>query len=238
MVRLLSCVVVVVGISSCIGVSQKRAASGQASPSLQTCPTGIALAADGLIDDFEDENTQATPLGGRDGFWWTKKDPVGSTLLPESFGPTEGGADGSEFAIHVYGKTAMGADAWGAGFGVNFKARKGGLYDASRYAGISFKARVGAQSTRNIRFQLGDVNTHPDADVCKTCWNHFGKDFTFTTQWKEYRVLFSEASQRPGWGDPRPPSVDPTRLVAIDWSISEGQTYDLWVDDVTFIGCR
>ena len=60
------------------------------------------------------------------------------------------------------------------------------------------------ESTRKARFKIADINTHKDAGICKACWNHFGKDLTLTTEWKEYRVTFSGAEQEPGWGDPRP----------------------------------
>jgi len=206
----------------------------------KSCRAGTRPADDGLIDDFEDGNNQVNVAGGRDGYWWSAHDPKGSTLAPDPFAPSEGGADGSAMAIRATGETAVGdpTDAWGAEFGINFVSQKGGLYDASKYVGISFKARVDDKSTRMVRFKIGDVNTHPDAQMCKTCWNHFGKDMTFTPKWKEYTVLFADARQEPGWGDPRPPSITPNKLTSLDWTVKAGQTYDLWIDDVTFLDCK
>ena len=177
-------------------------------------------------------------MEGRDGYWWPKKDEAGSTIAPEPFAPSEGGADGSAMAMRGAGKTSSGAKAWGAGFGVNFLSQKGALYDASQHAGVAFKARVDEKSTRHIRFKIGDANTHADAGICKTCWNHFGKDLTLTPTWKTYTVLFSETKQELFWGDPRPTTVTPSKLVAIDWSIGTGQDFDLWIDDLTFVDCR
>jgi hypothetical protein len=241
MSRLLSWFLVLAGASGCIGVSQTRTSAGKPGPAdSQTCRLGTRPADDGLIDDFEDENTQMTVIAGRDGYWWTKQDGKGSTIGPDPFIPSEGGADGSGLALRAMGKTTVGEPqvCWGAGFGVNFLTRQDAVYDASKYVGISFKAKVGDKSTRQIRFAIGDVNTHPNAGVCKVCWNHFSKDLIVTNQWKEYRVLFSEVQQQAGWGDPRPASLTPSKLMSIDWSISGGQAYDLWVDDIQFLVCK
>jgi len=229
------------GISGCIGVSQKKMTPGIVggrATDLRVCRAGTRPAEDGNLDDFEDDNNQVTLEGGRDGYWWTKKDEKGSTVEPDPFAPSEGGADGSEMSLRGFGKTSAAPDAWGAGFGVNLVSNQGAFYDASRYVGISFKAKVGAGSTTTVRFKIGDVNTHQDAHVCRACWNHFGKDITLTNQWKEYKVLFTEARQEPYWGDPRPAAVTPSKLVSIDWSIGTGQSFDIWVDDIRFLECQ
>jgi hypothetical protein len=61
---------------------------------------------------------------------------------------------------------------------------------------------------------------------------------SFTPKWKEYTILFSETKQEAGWGDPRPPSITPAKLVSLDWTIKGGQNFDLWIDDVTFLDCK
>jgi hypothetical protein len=224
----------------CIGVSEKRViagAVGGAGTDVKSCRAGTRLADDGAIDDFEDDNMQLTLEGGRDGYWWPKRDQAGSTLDPTPFAPSDGPGDGSEIAMHASGKTATGEGAWGAGFGVNLVS-EGTFYDASRYAGISFRAKVAPGASTSVRFKIGDVNTHQDGHICKACWNHFGKDLILTTKWKEYRVLFSEVRQEPYWGDPRPLSVTPSKLVSIDWSIGTGRDYDVWIDDVAFLDCK
>jgi hypothetical protein len=227
-------------LGGCIGVSQTRrdstsTASGAAG-AVKSCPKGVRVADDGDMDDFEDGNTQLTKMAGRDGYWWTKKDNFGSTV---TMLPDDGGAGGSEVAMHFTGITTSGSgdDNWGAGVGVNFVSQSL-LYDASKYAGIGFKAKTGAQSTRQVRFKIGDVNTHPDAKVCTSCWNHFGADLTLTGGWRQYDVLFADVQQEPGWGAPRPKSVTPGKLVAIDWTIGPGQTYDLWIDDLVLLECK
>lgn len=229
-----------IGCAGCIGVSASRSAGGGASvgpvaDEIKVCRSGTRSAPDGVIDDLEDGNTQVSLEGGRDGYWWRANDPLGSSI---ELANSEGGADGSEMAIRVAGSTATGADAWGVNFGLMYVSQKGATYDASKYAGVSFKAKVGPKSIRSLRFKVGDINTHKDADVCKTCWNHFGKDMTFSPQWREYRIMFADLRQADGWGDPRPPAVTPSKLVNLDWSISGGQAFEIWIDDVQFIDCK
>src|SRR5438045_1282550 len=85
----------------CIGVSQTNrteSAPGAvaSAPALRKCRTDPKPAADGLLDDFEDSDTQLTKAGGRDGYWWPAKDNFGSTV---EFQPDEGGAGGSATAL-------------------------------------------------------------------------------------------------------------------------------------------
>jgi hypothetical protein len=164
--------------------AQKAAA--QIGAAVKKCPNGYRAAQDGMIDDFEDDNGQLNKLDLRDGYWFKSKDPLGSTIGPEDLKLADEGAHGSKKSRYVVVSTVAGGDdAWGANLGANFINTKGSLYDGSKYAGISFWGKVGPKSGKTVRFQVGDVNTHPDAGVCKSCWNHFGKDITFTAEWKE-----------------------------------------------------
>jgi hypothetical protein len=224
--------------SGCIGVSAKKyGAGGVGTAPIKLCRNSKP-ALDGAIDDFEDGNTQLTRKNGRDGYWWAAKDPKGST---EEHQVDEPGADGSELAMRIFGKTVPGDpanDFWGAQLGANFLSQNGSLYDASKYAGIGFRAKVGrADSTRTFRFKIADVNTHKDGGICTACWNLWGKDITVTPEWKEYKVMFAGADQEPGWGNPRPPAMLPDKLIGMNFSIGPGSDYDLWVDDIVFLDC-
>lgn len=205
------------------GVAPKRC-SGEATP-----------APDGLIDDFEDGDTQLANQGGRDGYWWTAQDPNGSTMTPQQFATSDGGANSAK-AAHFTGTTSSEGGAWGVSFGVNFLSQKA-PYDGSRYAGISFKAKAGPNGTKNIRVKIGDINTHQDAGVCTGCWNHFGQDITLTEEWQEYKILFADTKQGDGWGAPRPPSITTDKLWSLDFAVGPGANYDIWVDDVRFLTC-
>jgi endoglucanase len=229
--------------AGCIGVSQKKVLTGVVGGTgsdVKSCPLGAKVAEDGLIDDFEDGNNQLSTEGGRDGYWWPKVDNAGSTLEPTPFGTSEDAKDGSENAIRVHGKTVSGDPtlAWGAGFGVNLRDQTA-IYDASRYAGITFKAKVGKGTSTSVRFNVGDINTHPSGNMCTTaCWNHFGRDMVLTTEWKEYKIMFNEMHQQPDWGSPRPLSLTPSKLIEIDWQIGPGRDYDIWVDDIALLDCK
>jgi len=60
MSRLFSWLLVLAGASGCIGVSQTRSAGSGLGAADVGVVGGHAAADDGLIDDFEDENTQIT----------------------------------------------------------------------------------------------------------------------------------------------------------------------------------
>ncbi|HWA74188.1 MAG TPA: carbohydrate binding domain-containing protein [Polyangiaceae bacterium] len=210
------------------------AAAPAAAGAIKSC-AGAVPAADGLIDDLEDGNQQTFNVLGRGGYWWLHHDPNGSTLLPEKFAPEDGGPGTSKKTLHVHGVTSSENGAYGSSVGLNIAEK--GLYDGSQYVGLAFKAKVGPNSTKNVRLKIGDVNTHGQLGTCASCWNHFGKDMQFTTEWAEYKVTFAELKQAEGWGAPRPASITPNQLASIDWTVGPGQTFDLWIDDVTFLGC-
>jgi hypothetical protein len=230
--------------TACIGVSQsgggnepaESPATVQQRAKLNPCKAGTKPADDGLMDDFEDGDRQLMKVAGREGYWWKHADPNGSKFSPDELTLEDAGAGSTGKALHAAGQTASTDGAYGVRVGVNFTA--GGLYDASTYVGISFKAKVDANATKSLRFEIGDVNTHKDAGVCVDCWNHFGKDLQLTTEWKEYVILFADVTQQAGWGKPRPPSVSPDKLYAIDWSIGPGAIFGLWLDDVQLLTCK
>jgi hypothetical protein len=223
--------------SGCIGVSAKRVGPGGAGTAPILRCRAFKPATDGALDDFEDGNKQLTKVAGRDGYWYQANDKFGSTIDVKIDEP---GAGASEMAAHITGTTAPGKpedQIWGVQMG-NRLVHNNEAYDASKYAGISFKAKVGPSSARNVRFKIADINTHPDFKICKACWNHFGRDLTLTEQWQTYTITFSGAEQEPGWGDPRPASILPDKLAEVNWSIGPGVSYDMWFDDLTFVDCE
>ncbi len=180
-------------------------------------------------------------MGERDGYWYAAADQLGSkiTAPAQGFEPAEGGANGSFMAAHVAGHTVSAGDqGWGVEFGGNFLSARGEFYDASRYVGISFRAKAGS-GMKSVRVNVSDVNTHPDGGVCKNCYNHFRKDVNLTTDWQEYQLLFGELQQRPGWGDPRPEHVTPKKLISVTFAVGGADSdFDIWVDDLQFLECK
>jgi len=85
------------------------------------------------------------------------------------------------------------------GFGI------GGPYDASKYDGISFWAKIDSGSY-GLRVAFPDKDTLPDGGLCEgsapenQCWDHYGYRITnLTTEWTKYTVSFSSLTQD-GWG--------------------------------------
>jgi hypothetical protein len=221
--------------SSCIDASRQATCPVPPGEGPQRCAIGTKPSDDGLIDDFDDGNTQLAKAGDRNGYWFTSKDPNGSTIDPTPLTMSSGGAGGSQKALHAFGQTSSIPGAWGVIVGASFVGE--GVYDASKYAGISFKAKVGKDATKAVRFKVADVHTHPDGGVCKNCWNHFGKDVELTTEWQEYKVAFIDMKQEAGWGEPFP-AITPSKVIAINWSYGPGRAFDLWLDDVQFFECQ
>ena len=74
-----------------IGVSAKPTAGPGGTAPIKRC-RATRPADDGALDDFEDGNTQLTKSSGRDGFWFSAKDPKGSTIDMQTVEPGAGGS--------------------------------------------------------------------------------------------------------------------------------------------------
>jgi hypothetical protein len=238
-------------LASCAGQTKPCPCMDPAAASAATKPaelagcSGKAVPAQyGLVDDFEDDNGQIVLLDGRDGYWWKNADKEGARFSEPADGAplkfADGGAHGSAKALHIAGSTVKGSDqAYGVEVGTNLISTKGSLYDGSKYLGVSFMAKVGPKSVKTVRFNLGDVNTHPDLGSCQSCWNHFSKDVELTTEWQEYQVAFKDMAQRPGWGEPRPKSISAKELYTLTFAFEgSGGQFELFVDDIQFVECQ
>jgi endoglucanase len=191
-----------------------------------------------LIDDGEDGNNQNLPLDNRGGYWYTFKDKGTTTVDPPAgeeggtFAMSEGG-HASQFAARYHGKIGTGAVVF-AGLGMNFIDPKG-QYDASKYSGITFWAKRGEGSTGKVRLKVPDVNTDPDGAVCTECFNDFGADMNFTTEWKQYVFSFNRMKQMPDWGNPHKPHITPSKIYGIQFQVNvPSANYDIYVDDLKF----
>ena len=192
-----------------------------------------------MIEDGEDRDDQILVRQGRGGYTYTFVDKAGSVITPgdTAFKMEKGGPGSSKYAAHITGKLATTGETY-AGVGMDFRnPRK--PYDASRYKGVAFVAKVGPNSTTHVRLSAPDVNTDPDGKVCTTeCFNNFGIGVDLTEEWTRFEVAFSELKQEAGWGKPRPPTVDAAKLIGLQWQVAApGSVFDIWIDDVTFTGC-
>jgi endoglucanase len=192
-----------------------------------------------LIDDGEDGNNQSPPNGGRGGYWYTIKD-AGATIVDPQAGAYGGGAftmseggHASSWAARFHGKIGTGAVVY-AGLGVNFVDPKA-QYDATKYSGVTFWARRAENSAAKVRLKVPDVNTDKEAGVCTECFNDFGADFTFTTEWKQYVVPFKSMRQLAGWGAPHKPHISADKVYGLQWQVQvPSANYDIFIDDVRF----
>jgi len=198
---------------------------------------------EGLIDDGEDGNNQVLVRDGRNGYWYTYVDELGSTVEPEAgsrggtFNMSPGGADGSKYAANVRGKIGKGGVVFGA-VGFNFVDPKG-PYDASQYNGIAFSARRGPGAVNKVRLTVPDANTVPEAGICRECFNDFGADLNLTESWQRFVFPFKKLKQEPDWGTPRPRAINKAKLYGMQFQVNTpGATFDIWIDNVEFVGCE
>jgi hypothetical protein len=203
------------------------------------CPAPSA--AEDLIDDMNDGNRYIPTTNGRSGAWNVSHDasPDG-TMFPSSssaFTMTETGDACRKKAVYTYGSNFV---DWGSNVWVSL----GAPYNASRYIGITFWAKIdgGSGITKGLRVSFPDKDTQPDGGLCQAsvgsgptaCFDHYGKRFNnLTTEWTQYTVTFSEIVQE-RWGR-QGTSFDPTSLYEILFQISSTAKFGLWIDDVAFI---
>lgn len=190
-----------------------------------------------MIDDGEDRNDQILVRDGRGGYFYTFVDSAGSSIEPgAAFKMDKPGGNDSKYAVHIKGQLAAGGEVY-AGVGLDFRSPRG-PYNASKYKGVAFLAKTAASGGAQVRFGVPDVNTDPAGKVCTECFNNFGINVDLTDQWTRFEVPFTEMHQQPAWGNPRPEAIDVSKLISLTWQISApGTTYDVWIDDITFIGC-
>lgn len=197
-----------------------------------------------LLDGFEDNDLTLERNDGRGGVWYTFHDTTTGTITPTPLAPsplTDAPAELGVFAMHI---TATGYSDYGSGLGVDLRSGKK-LYDASRYTGIRFWAKVGAGKNTRHRLQISDINTDPlgakctkgaDAPEGAKCEDHYGKDLTFTTTWTQYSYSFAELEQV-GWGyppDDNTTKLDTTSLYGLQFKANAKLEVDLWIDQLEF----
>lgn len=213
-------------------------------PKMAQSKTGAACkAADASIDNGDDGNNQTEVLGGRGGYWYTFS--VGNTQVwplegakGGTFEMSPSGAESSPYGARMKGKVSTDEGTVLAGMGMNFVDPKG-PYDASKYGGISFWAKVGEGSVNQVRLKVPDNRTDPDGGLCSECYNDFGMDLSLSTEWEHYVIPFKTLKQLPGWGRPKAFSINSAQIFGIQFQVDQkGADFDLWVDQIRFTGCE
>lgn len=184
------------------------------------------------IEDGEDGDGRVLVRDGRGGYWFTFVDSEGSRIDPPSgpFKMGEPGHAGSKHAARMRGHMAESGKSIYAGMGFSF-ADPRGLYDASKYTGVTFWAK----GPGRVRVEVPDVHTSPEGGVCKDCYNDFGVVIVLENDWHKYTIPFDWLQQRPNWGDPFP-KIEPKQLIAMEFEFgAAGRDFDISIDDIAFV---
>jgi hypothetical protein len=204
-----------------------------------------------LIDDIDSETTPGWILARslRVGTWFTYDDGTAGGIVPVPGTPSAIVMGG---LAPPGGPTLHGAHAQGnglamyAGMGFNLNAYNNvvSTYDASRYQGVVFWARVGADSgTIAVKFAIPDRNTASAGGLCTLsdgsasgCGDYFSTaPLTLTASWQEYVVYFDRLG-RAGWGTPMSlPGLDAANVYSCQWELTSGPAFDVWIESVYFI---
>jgi hypothetical protein len=207
-----------------------------------------------LIDNMQDTNGQLYVQEGRDGYWYTSADEVGSTAEPAKgtsiamveLAPGDGAGGEPPYAFHFKGKGAAStvSGVWGAlgGFDLLVVGSDGVKhpYDAAKaYKGIHFWARAAAAATIAVRLPIRDTTDKAQGALCATkCEDHFGKQVALTTSWAQYSLLWPQGTTtngfaQAGWGYKA--TFDAATLVGVQFVVGPGLAAEFWIDDVSFI---
>ena len=193
-----------------------------------------------VIDDMEDQDRYISKIDGRVGAWYLAP-CKGGTQTPASnvvpyMSPLTDDRPGSMYALHSTAMTCSGGAL--VGLDLNNKSARV-VYDASKYSGVRFWAKVASGSPTGVKFAMPDTHTDPMGGQCDKvtdagqCYDHFATTFVFTTSWKEYTAMFVDLSQV-GWGNNKVDSLDLKNVYGIEISWTT-PAMDLWIDDIVFL---
>jgi hypothetical protein len=137
-----------------------------------------------------------------------------------------------QYAAYVYGGPFVDTGAT-VGFGI------GGPYDASKYDGISFWAKIDSGSY-GLRVAFPDKDTSPDGGLCQgnvagnQCYDHYGYRITnLTTAWTKYTVYFNSLTND-GWGRSGG-GFDRSTIFEVQFQIPKDNKFGVWIDDVSLV---
>jgi endoglucanase len=199
-----------------------------------------------LIDDMEHSDGSILSVCGRQGYWYTYNDatsggsqtPLAATPFTPAIiqgGRVLGDGGASAHAAHTNGN---GFTTWGAGMAFDLNSPGAGTklpYDATRYTGIRFWARIASGTQATVRVNIPERATDAVGNICAPkCSDHFGKTLTLTASWVEYTLHFTGAElAQSGWGTAA--TFDKSTLLGVQFQVAAGSTFDLWIDDISFV---
>jgi hypothetical protein len=121
----------------------------------------------------------------------------------------------------------------GGGIGLYFLTPRGS-YDASRFTGIQFWAKVGAAGdTGLLTVQFPSAKTAASAGICTVCNVNFKTTVALTTAWAVYNVPFAQAQQS-ATAVPHLASLDSNELYGLNFEVGPNVTFDVYIADLAF----
>jgi hypothetical protein len=193
-------------------------------------PTSIFIFEDCERADsyFENQDARGIIINGG---WGVFGDPAGSSVFAyTAMAPPGGGS----YAMQCAGG---GYTDWGGGCLAAFSG-----YDAaaSGFNAIEFRAR--ADSPLSVRVNVPDKTSSPAGGICDSasscvsacCYDHYGIDLVFGTEWTLYRIRFDELTREDDNGPPLP--FNPT-VYGFNFGAPSNTDFEIFFDDLAFISC-
>ena len=214
-----------------------------------TCPAApIAPGTAPLIDDFNHLGRAIPMTEGRSGVWDVWSLLATADMSPKSANFQTTGVD-SDGYTHWTGNSIGGTNDWGPTLTVQLSA--GCPYDASAYAGISFRLKGTATKQSGasqvpLKVMLWQPPGVPAKDAkggactAQACYNHYSTFVNVPLTWDTaVNVPFASLTQGT-WTGTTPFAWSAKQLLAIQFQVevdgSKGElaTFDLSLDDLSF----
>jgi endoglucanase len=212
---------------------EKLSASAKQGPEAVS-PCGAAA----IIDNGEDGNDRILFQDGRSGLWRTARSTNLLTVAPavrKPFKMSMGGHD-SQAAARLY-CAKSGKDVAKCALVVDFLI-SGARYDASKYGGVAFWARRGSKDQATVNLQLLDAFTDARSPICGACGRPRSIRLNPSEQWTHYAFKFRDFRATDGQRNANTELPMVRALHGLSWEVTlQRGEFELWIDDVTFVGC-
>jgi hypothetical protein len=196
----------------------------------------VTITPEDVIDDFEDGDDSLKSVGGRQGFWYTYKDPTPGMLTPDESAavvPMEPGPEGMGKALKVFGG---GFKEWGAGVGFQFNKMGNDApmtYNVSAFTGVAFMAKGNVPI--RVGFGVPEVLPNSEGGTCvnnaamTNCNDLHSMVVRLTNEWRQYKIPFNRLAQQ-GYG--MRATWDPTRVISAIFHVDVVASFEMVIDDV------
>ncbi len=176
-----------------------------------------------LIDNFE----KGLTTNALKGDWSVDTDHnnLGTTMTPNPFKPSKGGAAHSaKFAAHISGHYGKSVAPWPYAMLTGTLAPGWAPVDLSQFSAIEFWVK-GNNKTYSVLLGRAAVQDYA----------HFRQDFIAGPKWTKVTLKLADFKQ-PSWGKPVPFKLSDIQNIAFTPGANfSDEDFDLWVDDITLV---